>query len=73
MSHVYQVKAKWLEDVKGRLEAGKNAFDFSVPLDFGGPEGYFSPEELFAASVVTCLCATFWNTLKKMKLKLTAI
>jgi organic hydroperoxide reductase OsmC/OhrA len=70
MLYVYQLRAKWVDDLRGRLECDSNAFDFSVPPDFHGPEGYFSPEDLFVAAVVTCMCTTFWNTLKKMRVRL---
>ncbi len=35
------------------------AIGCAIPQQFGGPGGGYSPEDLFALSVITCLVATF--------------
>lgn len=38
---------------------GKPAIDLATPPDFGGHEGVWSPEDLFVASVNSCILTTF--------------
>ena len=41
----------------------------SIPPDFGGPGGGYTPEDLFALSVLNCMIAMFKIFCEKMKLK----
>lgn len=48
------------EDHKWSLETGEGLkTSMSVPEDFGGDEKHPSPEDLFSASIQTCMLATF--------------
>jgi organic hydroperoxide reductase OsmC/OhrA len=59
-SFTYKVKSRWIADKRVLLEAkGKPSIDIATPPDFGGPEGFWSPEELFVSSINTCVLTTF--------------
>ena len=56
----FTVNLAWEKDKEGTLTARKNPhLPVATPPDFGGPEGVWSPEELFVASVAGCLMSTF--------------
>jgi peroxiredoxin-like protein len=56
----YVVEAEWTGDRGGRVEVeGVKHLDFSAPPEFGGKEGFWTPEHLFLASVTTCYISTF--------------
>jgi organic hydroperoxide reductase OsmC/OhrA len=42
----------------------------AVPPDFGGPAGVWSPEELFVASVASCLMSTFLYFVERLGIRL---
>ena len=48
--------------------AGLPTLDTTPPPEFGGPEGYWSPETLFVASVANCLILTFRAIARASKL-----
>ena len=69
--HRYAVSLKWEGDRKGILKLkGRPEIVVATPPDFGGPEGYWSPEELFVASILSCLMTTFLYFVFKNDLKL---
>jgi len=39
--------------------AGRPDLDTDAPPEFGGPEGYWSPEHLFVASIADCFILSF--------------
>lgn len=41
------------------VSASQTDFTVAVPKEFGGPGGASSPEDLLAASISACLCASF--------------
>ena len=43
--------------------------EFASPPEFGGPEGVWSPEHLFVASLSTCLMTTFRSIADNSKLE----
>ncbi|KPJ77420.1 MAG: hypothetical protein AMK72_01005 [Planctomycetes bacterium SM23_25] len=54
------VSLEWEKDKQGTLTARTNPpLAVGTPPDFGGPEGVWSAEELFVASVGSCLMSTF--------------
>lgn len=60
--HSYDVNLSWKEGRKGTLSSHKLSEEIEVatPPEFdGGVEGFWSPEQLFVASVSSCLMTTF--------------
>ncbi|MBN1418040.1 MAG: OsmC family protein [Planctomycetes bacterium] len=60
--HVFETEVVWQRDERKacRVRAGeKPALTVATPPEFGGPEGVWSPEELFVGSVGSCLLSTF--------------
>ena len=67
---VYATKVKWLKERVGRVvSSGKPVLEISTPPEFGGKEGIWAPEELFIASVNSCVMTTFLYFANKEKLK----
>jgi organic hydroperoxide reductase OsmC/OhrA len=60
-AHTYRVTAWWVAGQNGiaRSDAAPNAIQFTVPTQFGGMEGRWSPEDLFLASIASCFTTTF--------------
>jgi peroxiredoxin-like protein len=60
-SIVFKVATNWSD---GKTGVVKNKEHLSVkiatPPEFNGPSGYFSPEELFLASINSCIMTTFF-------------
>jgi len=58
--HVYKTKLSWKEGKIGVFKSdGKPDLDIATPPGFHGPEGFWSPEELFVASAEGCNMTTF--------------
>ncbi len=56
----FKTKVKWEENKKGEIWSNKTpTIKISTPPEFKGEEGFWSPEELFLASVNTCIMTTF--------------
>ena len=57
---VFTNTVKWDGEKKATLSS-KNGpqLKISTPPEFKGPEGYWSPEELFLASINSCIMTTF--------------
>ena len=71
MSHQYKNKLIWLEGKKGKFTIeGKPSLEIATPEEFGGPRGYLSAEDLFVASVNSCLMTTFLYFADKKKVKI---
>ena len=57
---IFKTSLKWEEGKKGNLDSpGKQPIEISTPPEFKGPEGYWSPEDLFLASINSCIMTTF--------------
>jgi len=57
---VYKNSIEWEEQKKGILYSdGKPGFKVSSPPEFKGHAGIWNPEELFIASVNSCIMTTF--------------
>ena len=57
---VFKTALKWIEGEKGNLYSSeKLQLQISTPPEFKGPGGYWSPEELFLASINSCIMTTF--------------
>lgn len=58
--HVYTTNAKGSSEVLLDLTAENlPQIPVSPPKEFGGPEGYWSPEAFFSAAISTCFILTF--------------
>ncbi|HIE21251.1 MAG TPA: OsmC family peroxiredoxin, partial [Acidimicrobiia bacterium] len=59
-AHDYDVNLKGTGSRTGVLEAeGLPPLDVASPPEFGGPDGVWSPEHLYVASLSSCLMTTF--------------
>lgn len=67
--HHYDVGAQSTPDTSVTLSAaGAPDLDSQPPPEFGGPEGYWSPESLLAVAVADCFVLTFKAIAKGSKL-----
>ena len=65
----YRTTLAWSEGKKGRLtSAGKPMVEVACPPEFGGPSGFWSPEDLLVASVEVCIMTTFLHLLARRKI-----
>ena len=66
-TYVYTSEVTYEKKRMGTVSCG-NGFkeSFSAPPEFGGFNGFATPEDLFVASVNTCLLLTFESICKKM-------
>jgi len=72
----FTVHSKGAAGVPTPIEASAENFPpiaGAIPKEFGGPGGGYSPEDLFAISVISCLIATFKVFAEKGKLVYTEI
>lgn len=59
--HNYRVAAWWTAGRTGiaKCESAPNAVHFTAPVQFGGLEGRWTPEDLLLAAVGSCYATTF--------------
>ncbi|ANV84696.1 osmotically inducible protein OsmC [Picosynechococcus sp. PCC 7003] len=63
LPHHYTVQARATSASNVTLEsAGLNTIESAPPVDFGGPEGYWSPETLLVAAIADCFILSFRGT-----------
>jgi peroxiredoxin-like protein len=56
----YTTSVRWTGEKKGVLAvAGKPSVEVATPPEFRGHEGIWSPEDLYVASVNSCIMTTF--------------
>jgi peroxiredoxin-like protein len=57
----YSVSGKWTAGGRGTVSmpGTERAIEFSVPPEFHGEPGFWTPEHLFLAAVVSCFVNTF--------------
>ncbi|MGB3400410.1 MAG: OsmC family protein [Candidatus Deferrimicrobiaceae bacterium] len=59
-SYRYTTSVRWTGEKKGMMDvAGKPSVEVATPPEFKGHEGIWSPEDLFVASVNSCIMSTF--------------
>jgi len=59
-SYRYTTSVRWTGEKKGMMDvAGKPSVEVATPPEFKGHEGIWSPEDLFVASVNSCIMTTF--------------
>jgi organic hydroperoxide reductase OsmC/OhrA len=53
----YKPELEWTNGKRGELRLGNDAnpITVSTPPEFGGPEGCWTPEDLMAASIASCI------------------
>ncbi len=68
--HSFDVDIRWKEGLRGEATArgATHSVPFSVPREFGGPGGEWTPEHFFASAVGTCVMATFLSIAQMSKL-----
>lgn len=73
--YVYEANAHWMLHERGVVEAkdAGPALDFTVPPEFGGETGFWTPEHLLLAAVASCYVATFRGMAGKSNLEFHAI
>lgn len=72
IQYKYQASAGWRLHEHGSVKAGDGIpynLDFSVPPEFGGENGMWTPEHLFLGSVASCFVATFRSVAEKSNLE----
>lgn len=72
MAHTFDVGVRWQEGFRGEAQPGGVAqpLGWSVPKDFGGPGGTWTPEHFLAAAVGSCVQATFLTMAQMSKLQI---
>lgn len=69
--HTYQSSISWQEGRKGVLAGdGRQDLPVATPPEFGGPAGFWSPEDLYVASENACFMMTFLHLAEKTDIKL---
>jgi len=67
----YENTVEWIEGHIGELESvNKPILSFACPPEFGGEEGFWTPEDFFTGAVNTCFMTTFLSLLERKKLKI---
>lgn len=67
----YTTSVRWTEEKKGVLAvAGKPSVEVATPPEFRGHEGIWSPEDLYVASVNSCIMTTFLAFAERAELAL---
>lgn len=67
---VYKNSIKWEGERKGMVSSdNKPSFKVATPPEFKGHPGIWSPEDLFVASVNTCIMTTFLHYAENHKLE----
>jgi peroxiredoxin-like protein len=61
IEHKYRVVAWWTSGQTGiaKSDSAPNAIHFTAPLQFGGVEGRWTPEDLLMTALASCFTTTF--------------
>ena len=52
----YKTSVNWIEGKKGTSTCGEKVpIGISTPPEFGGPEGFWTPEDLLTSAVASCI------------------
>ena len=72
--YYYETEVEWIGGRTGSLAApGMPDIEVAAPPEFHGPEGVWTPEHLFVASVNCCYLTTFLAIAELSKLEFAAI
>ena len=67
---VFEGIARWKSETECDLTVkGKHIATVSPPLEFGGKKGYLVPEEIFTASLASCMNTLFLLIARNSNLK----
>jgi organic hydroperoxide reductase OsmC/OhrA len=71
MSQSFEVGVRWTEGLRGEAlpDDVPGGVPFSVPREFGGPGGEWTPEHFLASAVGSCVLATFLSIARLSKLE----
>jgi peroxiredoxin-like protein len=74
MAHTFEIAVRWKEGLRGEVQpnGASVTVPFSVPKEFGGPGGEWTPEHFFASGVASCVMATFLSIAQMSKLAITS-
>jgi len=65
--YTYNVRVVYEKERIGKATCGNGMeASFSAPPEFGGYDGFATPEDLFTASIASCLMLTFETVCRKM-------
>ncbi len=68
-SYLYNTHIEWAKRRRGRLHTpGLPDLMVSIPPEFNGEPGFWTPEHLFVAAAESCLMATFLGIAENSKL-----
>ncbi|MEW6246930.1 MAG: OsmC family protein [Nitrospirota bacterium] len=71
--YTYRTTVKWTEKKMGVMASpGKPEIQVATPPEFKGHEGMWSPEDLFVASINSCVMSTFLAFAERAGLAFTA-
>jgi organic hydroperoxide reductase OsmC/OhrA len=69
--YIFKTETKWTEGKRMKLIVkGQPELEVSPPTEFGGPEGFLTPQDLFVASASTCYTTTFFTMAAKASAEL---
>jgi len=70
--HSFNVEMKWnIETGNGTMTSGRRMpVCFAPPVEFGGTDAVWSPEQLLASAVASCYMTTFLHFAKMLKIKI---
>lgn len=67
----YETSVDWKQDKTGETRsAGKPTIKVATPPEFGGPENIWTPEDLLASSVATCILTSALFFFDRAKIQL---
>ncbi len=74
-SFEYCSKLKWIDEKIGEVDFGnsKPKIEVATPPEFGGHEGFISPEDLLLASISSCAMTTFLAFCHRFEVKLVSM
>ncbi|MDP8233820.1 MAG: OsmC family protein [Candidatus Saelkia tenebricola] len=67
---VYRTTVSWIKEKRGVLSSSsKLTFEVATPPEFKGHKGIWTPEDLFVASINSCIMTTFLYYAEKERLE----
>lgn len=67
----YKTSVDWTADKKGTSACdGKSPIEISTPPEFGGPEGFWTPEDLLTSAVASCIMTSTLFFAERAKIKM---
>ena len=74
MAHSFEVEVRWKDGLRGESTplGVPVTVPFSVPREFGGPGGEWTPEHFLSSAVASCVLATFLSIAQMSKLAISA-